>query len=37
MDARVCLAGLVEEAEDMSIEGLLRLADEAAELVERPS
>jgi hypothetical protein len=37
MDARVYLAGRVEEAEDMSIEGLLRVADEAADLVERPS
>jgi hypothetical protein len=37
MDVRVCLGGRVEEAEDMSTEGLLRVADEAADLVERPS
>jgi hypothetical protein len=36
MDARVYLAGRVEEAEDMSTEGLLRVADEAADLVEHP-
>jgi hypothetical protein len=36
MDARVCLAGRTEEAEDMSTEGLLQVADEAAELVKRP-
>lgn len=35
MDARICLAGRVEEAEDMSTEGLLRVADEAADLTGR--
>jgi hypothetical protein len=35
MDARVCLAGRVEEAEDMSTEGLLRVADEAADLMRQ--
>jgi hypothetical protein len=37
MDARIhLLGGRVEEAEDMSTEGLLRVADEAADLVGRP-
>ncbi len=36
MEAKVCLAGRVEEAEDMSTEGLLRVADEAADLMRRP-
>ena len=37
MDARIhLLGGRVEEAEDMSAEGLLRVADEAADLVGRP-
>jgi hypothetical protein len=37
MDAKVHMAGRVEEAEDMSTEGLLRVADEAWDLVDRPS
>ena len=36
MDARIHLGGRVEEAEDMSTEGLLRVADEAADLMGRP-
>jgi hypothetical protein len=37
MDARIhLLGGRVEEAEDMSTEGLLRVADEAADLMGRP-
>ena len=35
MDAKVCLAGRVEEAEEMSTEGLLRVADEAADLMRQ--
>jgi hypothetical protein len=35
MDAKICLDGRVEEAEDMSTEGLLRVADEVAELMRR--
>jgi hypothetical protein len=35
MDAKVCLAGRVEEVEDMSTEGLLRVADEAADLMRQ--
>jgi hypothetical protein len=36
MDAKICVGGRVEEAEDMSTEGLLRVADEAADLMGRP-
>jgi hypothetical protein len=36
MDAKICLSGRVEEAEDMSTEGLLRVADEAADLMRQP-
>jgi len=37
MDARIhLLGGRLEEAEDMSTEGLLRVADEAADLMDRP-
>jgi hypothetical protein len=36
MDARIHLSGRVEETEDMSAEGLLRVADEAVDLMGRP-
>jgi hypothetical protein len=35
MDAKIHLGGRVEEAEDMSAEGLLRVADQVADLVGR--
>jgi hypothetical protein len=35
MDAKVRLYGRVEEAKDMSTEGLLRVADEAADLMRQ--
>ena len=35
MDAKICLAGRVEEARDMSTQGLLRVADEAADLLHQ--
>jgi hypothetical protein len=36
MDARISVDGRVEEAEDISTEELLRVADEAAELMRKP-
>ena len=33
MDAKISVGGRIEEAEDMSTEGLLRVADEAADLM----
>jgi hypothetical protein len=36
MDAKICVDRLVEEAEDISTEGLLRVADEAADLIGQP-
>ena len=35
MDAKICLAGRVEEARDMSTQELLRVVDEAADLMHQ--
>jgi hypothetical protein len=36
MDAKISVDGRIEEAEDMSTEGLLWVADEAADLMGQP-
>jgi hypothetical protein len=36
MDAKISVDGRVEEAEDISTEELLRVADEAADLMRQP-